>query len=871
MKRAGTCKTAVATSVVVLLGVGLAPALNAQKSPAQGAGTLKTSTKTIEVTLPTGSVVEFPNKTTRYAAGIETIRRQNGADRLLLTRDRKASYGYALVDGSTYLITTAEGEIRVLPPGNTTAVEADVAAMRGNDIVRDPAVTEQFHQKLLEQGLTRNGPTALDAASSVVDVAFFYDQTMVAAQGEQAPHTQVQAAIDYMNAAYVMHGVPLTIRAVYVGPHPGGTFSFDPLSDIYHSAQVNEIANSFGADLVHALFQNVGQNYCGIGFMPGRHAASAHNCDLNRVIAHEIGHNFAMNHDRANAGGSAVPEVDGFNYGYVCANRGTIMSYPGAPHLPHYSSPTLLNGGVPCGIAEGGTGAAHNAKVLDVTRQTVESHRPTRAIHGTIRLVTPERTTLQEEGGTPIVVEIVRDGDLTESVSVDLAEIAITAQVEADFTRVAKRLVFEANEERKTVVLSAIDDDEYDKDEEFQLVLRYPLGATVIDDTLTFTITDSDLDRGKAQFAQPALSVWESAGTLNLEVKRVGNVANSLKVGYETFALTAVAGTDYETATGELEFQPGESSRTVPVRVNNDALFQGYLTYRQFGVRLSGTGVVAPTSMSVAIFNDDLVSGNGALAKQVIEVSENATQAVLRVSRINGSEGALTVQFKTAAGTAQPGRDYSEVAGAITFQNGVVTAAVVVDVYDNDLFDANREFRIIVTNPDQTTSETIVRIVNDDPDRGRARFETAQVTTREADGSVTLNVAREGVTEGTLTVLYSTAPVTAIPGRDYSTAVGRVVFAPGESSKQIQIVILTDQTQEPAETFRVALFGDVITPDVATVEIAGSASAASSFQVKSTTTAEKRGGGGRMDFVLLALLLTAVVRRHCRAPSALRE
>jgi len=495
----------------------------------------------------------------------------------------------------------------------------------------------------------------------------------------------------------------------------------------------------------------------------------------------------------------------------------------------------------------------------------VESHRPPKPTYGTIRFVTPSQTTLQEESGTPIVVEIARDGDLTQRASVDLGEIGITAQADTDFTRAATRLVFEPNEERKSVSVGAINDEEYDKDEEFQLVLRYPIGAAVSNDTLTFKISDTDLDRGKAQFALANLSVWESAGTLQLEVKRVGTLTNSLTVNFETYTLGAVAGTDYQAVAGQLEFQPGQASRTIPVTVMNDALFQGYLSYREFGVRLTGSNLASPTTMRVAIFNDDFRSGRAVMSKQLVDVSENAIQAVLRVSRTDGSEGDLTVQFRTEGGTAQPGTDFAATSGTITFSNEVMTLPVVIDIYDNNLFDANRELRVIVTNPDQTTSESVIRIANDDPDRGKARFTNATVAAREADGSVTLDVTREGVSDGILSVLYSTGPLSAVPGRDYSTAVGKLDFAAGETSKQIQIPILADQQQEAAESFRVTLYGDVTTPDTVMVEIAADAVASRANRVTATSTGEKRAGG-RIDIVLLALLAATLVmnrfRRH---------
>lgn len=846
------------------LTVLIAPALNAQKGNTSP-GTLKISRDEIQVNLPTGQNARITNSVSRSQAGIETVLQRRGADTFLITRDSRSAYGYAQVDGNTYPITTKQGRIEVLSPDATSAVELRVAAARADDAIVDPATVEEFRGKLRASRSLANTSVAMDQVRSVVDVAFFYDDTVLDIAGNQDPHTRVQAAMDYMNAAYALHGVPLEIRAVYVGPFPGRTFSFSPLDDLVANAQANEIADSFGADLLHALFLNTGQQYCGIGFLAGRYAASAYDCDLNHVIAHEIGHNFGMNHDRANAGNSGIPELEGFNYGYVCGGRGTIMSYPGSPHLPHYSSPTLFNGGVACGIPEGQPLAAHNARVLELTRQTVEGRRPTRATNGTIRFETPAKLTLSEEDGAVIAVEVTRDGDLSKSVSIDVAAIDGSATEGVDFEDVATRLVFEANENRKTVTLKAIDDEDFDPNETFQLVLRYPLGATVANDTLQFKITDREVDHGKAQFESSALAFYEASGTLTLNVKRTGDVTNGLTIGYESYPITASANVDYQSVSGQLEFLPGETLKTVQVRLIDDSLFQGYMAYRVFGLRLLGVNTAAPSSMSIYIYNDDNKSGRGVLAKDQYEVSETDGQAVLRVTRTDGAEGALNISYKTIGNTAQPGKDYGEIAGTIRLENGQVTGVILVPIFDNNLCDGDRTFRVAVTEQSQIKSEALVHIISEDPDRGRARFAASSLNVRESDGNAILEIIREGVHDGTLSLLFATTPITAIAGGDYKSQTGRIDFAPGESSKTIQIPITSDAVREAAESFRVTLYGDVTDPSAVTIEIGADASSAAvrAQTPGSTATPEvARRGGGHLDWIVLLVLLALGIRRR---------
>jgi hypothetical protein len=56
-----------------------------------------------------------------------------------------------------------------------------------------------------------------------------------------------------------------------------------------------------------------------------------------------------------------------------------------------------------------------------------------------------------------------------------------------------------------------------------------------------------------------------------------------------------------------------------------------------------------------------------------------------------------------------------------------------------------------------------------------------------------------------VSVHYSTADGTATAGQDYDTASGTIVFAPGQTSQQVQILIRGDSDVEPDETFEVRL------------------------------------------------------------------
>jgi Calx-beta domain/Domain of unknown function (DUF4214) len=134
-------------------------------------------------------------------------------------------------------------------------------------------------------------------------------------------------------------------------------------------------------------------------------------------------------------------------------------------------------------------------------------------------------------------------------------------------------------------------------------------------------------------------------------------------------------------------------------------------------------------------------------------------------------------------------------------------------------------------------------ITNDDAAGGVIRFSSATYNTTESSGSTTITVERVGDTSQAVTVDYATpddsaattvAPCSTINGLasprcDYTTALGTLQFAAGESSKTFTILISQDNYVEGPETLPLtlsnptggAVFG---VPTTATLTIADDAS-----------------------------------------------
>ncbi len=76
-------------------------------------------------------------------------------------------------------------------------------------------------------------------------------------------------------------------------------------------------------------------------------------------------------------------------------------------------------------------------------------------------------------------------------------------------------------------------------------------------------------------FPQSQITVLESVGTVNVEVRLNTAVAFNVSVNYATLNGTATGGQDYGIATGVLTFPPNTLTRTIPILIINDTIYEG--------------------------------------------------------------------------------------------------------------------------------------------------------------------------------------------------------------------------------------------------------------------------------------------------------
>ena len=105
----------------------------------------------------------------------------------------------------------------------------------------------------------------------------------------------------------------------------------------------------------------------------------------------------------------------------------------------------------------------------------------------------------------------------------------------------------------------------------------------------TGTIIDND---GTPSLSVNDVSVNEAAGTATFTVTLSNPSASTVTVGYNTSNGSAVAGSDFTSASGSLTFNPGVTSQTITVSITDDNVFELAETFN--------VNLVTPTNATIA-------------------------------------------------------------------------------------------------------------------------------------------------------------------------------------------------------------------------------------------------------------------------------
>src|SRR5439155_22156364 len=176
------------------------------------------------------------------------------------------------------------------------------------------------------------------------------------------------------------------------------------------------------------------------------------------------------------------------------------------------------------------------------------------------------------------------------------------------------------------------------------------------------------------------------------------------------------------------------------------------------------------------------------------------------------SAATATVQFATSNGTATVPSDYTAVSTTVNFADGETSKTVNVPIINDVLNEPDETVNLTLSNVTGSStlgapSAAVLTITNDDAAGGVISFSQSNYSVNENAGFLTLTVNRTGDTTRAATVDYASSddsdPATMVSCAppsggvatsrcDFTTAVGTLRFAAGETSKTFVVLISQD-------------------------------------------------------------------------------
>ena len=419
--------------------------------------------------------------------------------------------------------------------------------------------------------------------------------------------------------------------------------------------------------------------------------------------------------------------------------------------------------------------------------------------------------TVNEAGA--VTITATRVGGRSGEVSVSFTIEDVTATAGSDYTAPPFPWTLTWGDKvlgSKTFTVPITPDAFDEPNETFTVKLSKPEGGAVLGSPSAATVKITDNDPTPMVKFSSAASSWpeDYSGPIPIDVVLSAASNREVRVKYATAKATA-GYDDFEAASGELVFIPGETSTSIEVHAHGEGLVE---SDEAFTVTLSSPVnalLGTPSKHTRTILNDD-PSGVITWLPGEYSVSEDGSGYTVKLYRIGGLSGEVAMSYATADGTAKEGSDYTSTSGTVSWAEGETgERSFTVPTLDDALDEPNETFTIKMSAPTggatyQGPSSATVTILDDDP-LPEVHFGAAASGGTESTTPAVIEVVLSAASSRTVTVKYATAKGTAVPVTDFTTKTGTLTFTPGQTSTTISVPIVNNAIHEDPEFFTVSL------------------------------------------------------------------
>ncbi|WP_146066881.1 Calx-beta domain-containing protein, partial [Candidatus Venteria ishoeyi] len=258
----------------------------------------------------------------------------------------------------------------------------------------------------------------------------------------------------------------------------------------------------------------------------------------------------------------------------------------------------------------------------------------------------------------------------------------------------------------------------------------------------------------------------------------------------------------------DLVFAGGYSE---PGAVLDIAIHSNYLYLARSGSRFTILQSIGMETESFGILTFDTTT---------YEVDETGSFIRVYVTRTDGSDGEVSVEYTVTGDTATEGEDYNVNGGSngtLTWLDGETNnKTLIITVTDDADFEGSETVNLTLSNPSGgaslgTSASATLTITDDDPEPspGTLQFDATSYEVDETGSFIRIYVTRADGGDGEVSVEYNVTGDTATEGEDYSvngSSSGILTWVDGETNNKTLIITLTDDTDaEGDETLNLSL------------------------------------------------------------------
>ncbi len=431
------------------------------------------------------------------------------------------------------------------------------------------------------------------------------------------------------------------------------------------------------------------------------------------------------------------------------------------------------------------------------------------------KLSIADATVTEGNSGTAdLTFTVTLDKAATGPVSVQYGTANGTATSGSDYTARAGTLTFAAGETSKVVTVAVAGDTAVEANETLLVNLTNASGATIARAAATGTITNDDVasvPTGGRAVDYAVTSNWGSGFTASMSVEAGANALNGWTVEFDaTFNITNIWNAQIVSHVGN-HYVIRNQSYNGAVGANKETAFGFQASPGSEGTTATGftlngaaTGGGTPVPVPPAVSIGDVAMAEG---------SSGAANLTFTVTLDKAATGPVSVGYSTANGTATAGSDYTAATGTVTFAAGETSKTIQVAVKGDTAVEANETFTVNLANVSGATiakAAATGTITNDDT-APLPTLSVADIAFAEggagSHGHGAFTVTLSAASATAVTVNYATANGIALAGSDYDAASGTLTFAPGETTKVVEIHVTGDAAVEANETFSLVLSG----------------------------------------------------------------